>query len=105
MEIAQQVKLRELESGTQTFIINGQQQTVTNKACCLVCPNCGKRIYQFEQNLAYLDAYQAIVASKANFEAEFKFCPVCGQKLEFTFDIINCEDYSATNVEDETDEH
>ena len=104
MEIAQQVKLREIELGTQTFIINGQQRQITNKAQCLVCPNCNKHFYQFEQqNMSYLEAYQTVVANKATFETEFKYCPVCGQKLEFTFDIIDSEDFSVVDAEEQNE--
>jgi len=77
--------------GTQHLIINGQEQTITQKTTVLKCPVCGEILMDLGGEVP--DAYVRRILNhdKDRLYAGMKYCPHCGQKLQYETEIVENE--------------
>ena len=88
-EFAQVVDYELVSLGTQHIIINGQEQVLEQKTTVLKCPSCGEILMDMGGEIP--DAYVRRILNhdKDRLYAGMKYCPHCGQKLQYEVEIVD----------------
>lgn len=87
-EISKIVKLVPIKEAIQSVIINGVKQDITQVCFTICCPECGRAIYKFPPDEDKLTCVTMIMQNKEDLTKHFQYCPECGQKLNYNFDIF-----------------
>lgn len=85
------VKIVETEVVTQQVFVNNEIKNVTAKAFAMVCPSCGRVIQNFQPGVPKYVCIQSILPHKDDLTKHFRYCPECGQKLNYEFALIEGE--------------
>lgn len=106
-DISQHILVKEEIIKQPQVVVNGvPQQEVEMPQTILVCPNCGRVIQAFQVGVPKIEIIKAITQD-ANFINQMNdvnaYCPKCGQKLDYTFDIVEGE-YSVEDIPQEEEE-
>jgi len=97
-DLSIQAIIKETEVPVQEIIVNNERKTVNAKVYSLCCSKCGRIIYSFNQGGKYVDVYLSLIDAKEDLNKHFSYCPECGSKLRFDFDIFDAEDFVVENV-------
>lgn len=81
-ELPKNVKIGQTEVVVQQVIVNNQVQNITNKAPCLICPNCGQLIESFPPNTPEVEVLKALTTDDEVKLNKTMHCVKCGQKIK-----------------------
>lgn len=87
-EIAELAELKEIDVVAQQVIVNGVPQNVMAKGYAIVCPKCGRVLYQFSRGISQIDAFKAMNEGREELLKIATYCPTCGTKLFYGGEII-----------------
>lgn len=82
-EIPELAEIKEVEVVVQQVVINNEVKNVTEKTFAIVCPHCGRVIYQFPMGISKIDAYKSKQEGKEELLKIATYCPNCGTKLYY----------------------
>ena len=94
-KLSENVRILKVEAPGK-IIVNGQ--VIKQEMTVLCCPHCNKILQQLEKVLTPGETLEYISRNKETFQNELAYCPKCGTKLAYDFDIIDVE---AVEVKDE----
>ena len=98
-EIAQNVVIKEVEVVVGTFVNNGVEQQLTQKAFALACPRCGEILHTFQVGTSQLDILKSMSHEDMK-KVKDKYCSSCGQKLtHYREPAVDTEIISIANAE------
>lgn len=90
-EFSQGAIIQEVKVPSQTVSVNGVEQVLQytiQKFIC--CPSCNKTLF----NLGNIPKNLYNEIDSDELYNKIKYCPHCGQKLSYDFDIIDSDDFS-----------
>lgn len=102
-EFSKLVNIDTIQVPAQVMIINGQRvEQGTQEIFILKCPVCNNTIQQFNQgNINRVDIIKFVCNNKDTLNDSIKYCPNCGQRINFNYEIIEA-DFTVTNIQEET---
>lgn len=83
-EISELADVREVDVVVQQVIVNNEIQNITNKTWAIVCPECGRVIYQFPIGTKDIDAHRTRNEGEKELLKIATHCPTCGTKLHYS---------------------
>ena len=84
-------EIRGIDVVVQQVVINNQVQNILGKAYAIVCPQCGRVIYQFPVEVNEVTAYKAKQEGRDELLKIATYCPTCGTKLFYGSEMVDGE--------------
>ncbi len=84
-EISKLVSISTITTDGQ-MVINGQVQQ--QMSTVLRCPVCHNTVYDFGQEIPGVTVRQIVTRDAEKLYAIARYCPQCGQKLRYEFDVV-----------------
>ena len=82
-EIAELAEVQQVDVVVQKVVVNNEAKNITGKAWAIVCPKCGRAIYQFPVGTSASEAYKAREGYAQELLRIASYCPSCGTKLSY----------------------